>query len=53
MCEKCNEIDEKIFRFRRIVQRFTDRQTVDGLTTAIAELLTERSKLHPDQRSDD
>ncbi|MHC2576546.1 hypothetical protein ACVI1J_001744 [Bradyrhizobium diazoefficiens] len=46
MCEKCTEIDEKIVRFKRIIDRFTDRQTVDGLTEAIAELQAEKAKLH-------
>ena len=50
MCEKCIEIDEKVIRFRRIVDRFTDQQTVEGLTAAIAELLQEKAGLHPEQQ---
>jgi uncharacterized protein YlaI len=48
MCEKCAEIDKRIERFKRIVNRFTDTQMVEGLTRRIDELEAQKSALHPD-----
>ena len=50
MCEKCIEIDKRIERFKRIVNRFTDQQMVQGLTHTIAQLEAEKAALHPDRK---
>jgi hypothetical protein len=50
MCEKCAEIDKRIERFQRIVDRFTDPQMVEALTSTIAELEAQKAALHPDRK---
>lgn len=50
MCEKCVELDEKISRFKRIIERFIDQRTIDGLTAAIAELQAKKAELHPENK---
>jgi len=37
MCEKCNAIDAKIRHYREIASRVTDRQTLNGIASLIAE----------------
>jgi len=49
MCEKCNEIDKKIVRYRRIQRNIADQGTIDGTKELIAELVAQKAKLHPEQ----
>jgi hypothetical protein len=49
MCEKCNEIDKNIERYRRIQRTIADQVTVDRTKELIAELVAQKAELHPDQ----
>lgn len=48
MCERCDEIDEKIERYRRIIQHILDRDFNQRAKALIAELEIEKGTLHPD-----
>ena len=47
MCEKCEEIDKTIERYRRIKERIQDQAFVDRAKELIAELEADKAALHP------
>ena len=49
MCEKCDEIDKTIERYRRIQQRVLDQAFIDRAKELIAELEADKAALHPEQ----
>ena len=50
MCEKCQELEKKIERYRRIAFSINDPLTIDRLNQLIKDTDAERAKLHPDQQ---
>lgn len=48
MCEKCDEIDKTIERYRRIKEKILDEAFVERATELIAELESDKAKLHPE-----
>jgi len=49
MCEKCDEIDRKIERYRLMASRITDQPTLDGIKDLIEHLRAQKAELHPEQ----
>ena len=49
MCEKCDEIDQKIEKYTRIAHGVTDQLTLDRLKAAVAEMTAEKAALHPQE----
>jgi hypothetical protein len=47
MCEKCQELDEKIARYRRMSDDVDDKNVVALLSGFIADLESEKVGLHP------
>lgn len=47
MCAKCDEIDERIARYRWISEQVSDRQVLDATAHLMAKLETEKLILHP------
>ena len=47
MCEKCEDIDAKIARYRRLSRGVNDGATVQRLDALIADLESEKAVLHP------
>jgi len=47
MCEKCVELDEKIFRLRDLAERAMDDLTTTNVGKLIEEMLAEKVLLHP------
>jgi hypothetical protein len=47
MCEKYDEIDKTIERYRRIRERILDQEFVDRAAELIAELEADKAALHP------
>ncbi len=47
MCEKCDDIDKTIERYRGIQRTILDQVTVDRAKELIAELQTRKAALHP------
>ena len=49
MCDKCNEINEKIEHYRDIAARLSDPLTIERIAELIAELVAQKAALHPKQ----
>jgi hypothetical protein len=49
MCDKCVEIDQKIEHYRSIASRLADQLTKERIAELIADLLAQKSALHPEQ----
>jgi hypothetical protein len=49
MCEKCDEIDKTIERYRRIQRTILDQQLIDGAQELIDEMESDKAALHPEQ----
>jgi hypothetical protein len=50
MCEKCQELEKNIERFRLIMARVPDAQLAKGITRLIKEAEAEKAALHPEQQ---
>jgi flagellar motility protein MotE (MotC chaperone) len=50
MCDRCQELDEKIERYRRIAWAINDQRTVDKLVEMIAGMEAQKAALHPEQK---
>jgi hypothetical protein len=48
MCEKCDEIDRTIERYRQIQRSILDQVTVDRTKELIAELQARKAEFHPE-----
>lgn len=47
MCGKCNDIDEKIARYKRLSDKVLDRQFEEAVVALVADLEAEKARLHP------
>jgi len=51
MCNECAELDEKIARYRQIVERVLDTHFSEGVARLIAEVEAQKAALHPEQQT--
>ena len=51
MCDKCDDIDKKVRRYRSYLTKITDQQFQVGVTKLIADLIAQKATLHPEQRN--
>ena len=49
MCGRCNELDEKIARYKRLAVQITDKLTLDGIEQLIKRMKAEKVDLHGEQ----
>ena len=49
MCDRCNEIEKTIERYRRLRDRVTDQAFIDRANELIAEFEADKAALHPEQ----
>lgn len=47
MCVKCDEIDAKIIRYKRIASQMNDKLIQEGLAELLEKLRAEKALLHP------
>jgi hypothetical protein len=52
MCNRCDEIDAKIVRYRRLASQVNDKQVNEGLASLLEKLLAEKALFHPDQKGE-
>jgi hypothetical protein len=50
MCEKCQDLDKKIERYRMIITRVLDPQLVEGIGRLIKETEAQKAAFHPEQQ---
>ena len=50
MCRKCDDIDERIARYRRMASRFSDQLARDGIEGLIEKLTAENAALHSETK---
>lgn len=50
MCEKCEEIDQKLTRYRFMSRWVTDPKTLEALAVLIAKYEVEKRALHPEEK---
>ena len=50
MCDKCQQLEKKIERYRRLAFAINDRETIDRFNQLIKDAEAEKAKLHPDQQ---
>ncbi|HSZ97303.1 MAG TPA: hypothetical protein VK767_13380 [Bradyrhizobium sp.] len=50
MCDVCEQLDEKIEHYKKVMAAMTDQLTIDGITALIAELQARKAELHPKQK---
>ena len=50
MCKRCDEIDVKITRYRRLANGVTDVQMLERLTALVIELDAEKLALHSNDK---
>jgi hypothetical protein len=48
MCAKCDELDNKIEHYRKILKLTTERQAIDGINATIADCHAKKKALHPE-----
>jgi hypothetical protein len=48
MCNKCDEIDKTIERYRRIKERVANQVLVDRARELISEMEADKAALHPE-----
>ena len=49
MCDKCQELEKKIERYRRLADSINDQLTIDRCNQLIKEAEAEKVRLHPEQ----
>jgi hypothetical protein len=47
MCEKCDEIDKAITRYKRLKDLVLDRMAIEAANQIVAKLRAEKAALHP------
>ena len=52
MCEKCDELDDKIARYKRLAVQITDKLTLDGIDQLIHRLKSEKVDLHGERHQE-
>jgi hypothetical protein len=50
MCDKCQELDKKIERYRSLVAKVPDPLTTEQVGKLIEEMQAQKAALHPDQQ---
>jgi len=49
MCARCDDIDAKIIRYKRIASQLNDQLVQDGLAGLLEKMEAEKASLHPDE----
>ena len=44
MCDKCNELDAKIERYKKLAARLFDSPTVEGINKLVEEMQAEKDR---------
>ena len=50
MCGACDQLDEKIEHYKKVISAMTDQLTIARITALVAELEAQKAKLHPEPK---
>jgi hypothetical protein len=50
MCEKCDELDRQIARYKALSAQMTDQLTLSGIALLIERYEAQKRELHPRQK---
>lgn len=50
MCEACDRLGEKIEHYKKVMSAMTDQLTIERLAALVAELESQKAKLHAEQK---
>jgi hypothetical protein len=50
MCDRCDELDEKIENYRKLASWVSDELALEGISTLIRQFEAEKRILHPEQQ---
>jgi hypothetical protein len=50
MCETCNQLDEKIEHYRKVMSAMTDRLTIERISALVSELEAAKAALHQERK---
>jgi len=50
MCDKCQELDKKIERYRHLMTRINDQLAREGIEKLIEEMQAQKAAFHPEQK---
>jgi hypothetical protein len=46
MCDACDELNEKIEHYKKVMSAMTDQLTIERITALVAELEAQKGRLH-------
>jgi hypothetical protein len=49
MCDECVKLDQKIERYRRMIERISDPLTTEGVGKLIEDMQAQKAALHPEK----
>jgi hypothetical protein len=49
MCDRCRRLEQKIERYRKVVNSINDQLTIDRLNELIKDMEGEKARFHPGQ----
>ena len=50
MCGACDQLDEKIEHYKKVISAMTDQLTIERITALVGELEAQKAKLHPEPK---
>jgi hypothetical protein len=48
MCDRCDQLDEKIEHYKKVMSAMTDELTIERITALVVEMQTQKAALHPE-----
>jgi hypothetical protein len=49
VCDKCDELDDRIERYRKLASGISDRLTLDAIADRIKEMEAQKVQFHPNE----
>ena len=46
MCDRCEQLDEKIEHYKKVISAMTDQLTIERIAALVQEMQTQKAALH-------
>jgi len=50
MCDACDQLDEKIAHYKKVMSAMTDQLTIERITALVAELEAQKARLQREEK---